>query len=385
MPVDALAFARDLVRCPSVTPAEGGALALLERTLAALGFTVHRLTFTEAGTPDVENIIATLGAGRPHLMFAGHTDVVPPGDVAAWTSPPFAGEVAGGKLFGRGAVDMKGGIAAMVAAVSEFLSRRGPAFGGAISFLITGDEEGPGINGTRKLLDWAREQGLAFDHCILGEPTSVAELGDTLKVGRRGSMSGTLVVEGTQGHVAYPHRADNPIRRLTRILGHLYAHPLDGGTAQFQPSNLEFVSVDTANETFNVIPAKTEARFNIRFNDRWTPANLRAHIEAEIGVVAPTGRWRIDWDPTVSECFITPTGPFTALVSDAVFEVTGRRPETSTGGGTSDARFIKAACPVVELGLVGTTMHQIDEAVPVAELQALAEIYRRVLETYFAR
>jgi succinyl-diaminopimelate desuccinylase len=384
MPVDPLAFARDLVRCPSVTPAEGGALALLERTLAALGFTTHRLTFSEAGTPDVENLIATLGTGRPHLVFAGHTDVVPPGDAAAWSAAPFAGEVVGEKLYGRGTVDMKGGIAAMVAAASEFLGQRGADFGGTISFLITGDEEGPAINGTRKLLDWAREKGLAFDHCILGEPTSVAELGDTLKVGRRGSLNGTLVVEGTQGHVAYPHRADNPIRRLARILSHLYARPLDGGSAQFQPSNLEVVSVDTANPAFNVIPAKVEARFNIRFNDRWTPATLRAHIEAEVGLAAPVGRWRIDWDPTVSECFLTPAGPFTALVADAVQEITGRRPEPSTGGGTSDARFIKSSCPVVELGLVGTTMHQVDEAVPVAELRDLAAIYRSVLDRYFA-
>jgi succinyl-diaminopimelate desuccinylase len=384
MAVDPLAFARDLVRCPSVTPAEGGALALLERTLAALGFATHRLTFTEPGTPDVENLIATLGEGRPHLVFAGHTDVVPPGAEAAWTSPPFAGEVVEGRLVGRGTVDMKGGIAAMVAAVSGFLSQRGANFGGAISFLITGDEEGPAINGTRKLLDWTRDNGLAFDHCILGEPTSVAELGDTLKVGRRGSLNGTLVVEGTQGHVAYPHRADNPIRRLARILSQLYARPLDGGTPQFQPSNLEVVSVDTGNPAFNVIPGKVEARFNIRFNDRWTPATLRAHIEAEVGIAAPTGRWRIDWDPAVSECFLTPAGPFTSMVSDAVFEVTGRRPEPSTGGGTSDARFIKSACPVVELGLVGTTMHQIDEAVSVAELEALAVIYRRVLDKYFA-
>ncbi|ALK08333.1 succinyl-diaminopimelate desuccinylase [Blastochloris viridis] len=384
MRVDPVAFTRALVRCPSVTPAEGGALALLETTLAALGFTVHRVTFAAPGTPDVENLFATLGSGRPHLVFAGHTDVVPPGDAAAWTSPPFEGAVVDGRLIGRGAVDMKGGIAAMVAAVSEVIAARGPDIGGTVSFLITGDEEGPAINGTRKLLEWARERGIAFDHCILGEPTSVAELGDTLKVGRRGSMSGTLVVEGTQGHVAYPHRADNPIRRLSRILHHVLARPLDGGTAQFQPSNLEFVSLDTGNPAFNVIPAKVEARFNIRFNDRWTPATLRAHLEAEIGVAAPVGRWRVEWDPTVSECFITPSGPFTAMVADAVEAVTGRRPEPSTGGGTSDARFIKAACPVVELGPVGTTMHQVDEAVPVAELEALATIYRRVLEQYFA-
>ncbi|BBF94129.1 succinyl-diaminopimelate desuccinylase [Blastochloris tepida] len=384
MPVDPLAFARDLVRCRSVTPAEGGALDLLARTLAPLGFAVHRVTFSAPGTPDVENLFATIGEGRPHLVFAGHTDVVPPGDAAAWSAPPFAGEVIDGRLIGRGAVDMKGGIAAMVAAASAFLAARDLKSGGTLSFLITGDEEGPAVNGTRKLLDWTRERGVVFDHCVLGEPTSVAELGDTLKVGRRGSLSGTLVVEGTQGHVAYPHRADNPIRRLARILSHLYARPLDGGTAQFQPSNLEFVSVDTGNPAFNVIPAKVEARFNIRFNDRWTPASLRAHIEAEIGVAAPVGRWRVDWDPTVSECFLTPSGPFTQLVSDAVFEVTGRRPEPSTGGGTSDARFIKSACPVVELGLVGTTMHQIDEAVPVAELEALTAIYRRILERYFA-
>ena len=361
--VDPVALARDLVRCPSVTPAEGGALALLETTLAAQGFSVERMTFSAPHTPDVENLYATIGSGRPHLVFAGHTDVVPVGDEAAWTSPPFAGAIRGGRLIGRGAVDMKSAIAAMITAAVEFLSARGSKFSGALSFLITGDEEGAAINGTAKLLDWARARGIAFDHCVVGEPTSVTALGDTLKIGRRGSISGTLTVTGKSGHVAYPHRAENPIPRLVRILSHLIAQPVDQGTAQFQPSNLEFVAVDTGNPVFNIIPAQVTARFNVRFNDTWTAATLRDHLLAEVGRVAPRGQWHIDWDPTVAECFVTPPGPFVTLLSDAVFDVTQRRPELSTSGGTSDARFIKNACPVVELGL--------------------AAIYRRLLERYF--
>ncbi len=269
MTADPVALARDLVRCPSVTPTEGGALALLERVLAGAGFTVHRMTFAEPGTAPVDNLYARIGASAPHLIFAGHTDVVPAGDEAAWSRPPFAGEIVGDTLYGRGAVDMKGAVACAVAATLDHLAGRPPK--GSISFLITGDEEGIAVNGTVKLLQWAAERGETFDHCILGEPTSVAELGDTIKIGRRGSQNGTLVVTGKQGHVAYPERADNPVRGLVALMSALMSEPLDAGSANFGPSNLEFTSIDIGNPTVNLIPAEARARFNVRFNDNSYP------------------------------------------------------------------------------------------------------------------
>jgi succinyl-diaminopimelate desuccinylase len=383
MSADPLIIARDLIRCPSVTPAEGGALAYLAGVLQQAGFTVHRMTFSEAGTPDVENLYARIGDAAPHLMFAGHTDVVPPGDDAAWRHPPFAGEVADGVLYGRGAVDMKGGIACAVAAVLEHLATAGGKPKGSISFLITGDEESVAINGTIKLLRWAAERGERFDHCILAEPSNVDALGDMIKIGRRGSLNGTLTISGRQAHVAYPHRGENPIRGLTQILSALMAEPLDAGNANFQPSNLEFTSVDVGNKTVNVIPGEARARFNIRYNDCHTQDSLKRLVEQRAAAAAGAVQHRIDWDASNADVFVTAPGPFTDLVAGAIAEVSRRTPELSTSGGTSDARFIKDYCEVVEFGLVGQTMHQVDEHVPVAELTQLTEIYRKILERYF--
>jgi succinyl-diaminopimelate desuccinylase len=382
---DPVAIARDLVRCRSVTPEEGGALAYLQDVLAKAGFAVHRMTFAEPGTAPVENLYARIGTEKPNLVFAGHTDVVPPGEEAAWRHPPFAGEVEGGMLYGRGAVDMKGGIACFLAAALEHLGAHGgKAKRGSISFLITGDEEGVAVNGTLKLLKWAAERGEIFDHCILGEPSNVDVLGDTIKAGRRGSLNGTLVVTGRQGHVAYPDRADNPIRGLVALIAALQA-PLDEGSAQFDPSHLEFTSVDVGNATVNLIPGEARARFNIRYNDRHSRTALKTLIEHRAKAAA-AGRvhYAFDWQPSNAEVFVTKPGAFTKLAEDAIAEVTGRKPKLSTSGGTSDARFIKDHCPVLEFGLVGQTMHAVDECAPVADLITLTAIYRRIIEKYFA-
>jgi succinyl-diaminopimelate desuccinylase len=385
---DPVAIARDLLRCPSVTPAEGGALGYLEALLKRAGFAVHRMTFSEPGAADVENLYARIGTTGPHLMFAGHTDVVPPGDPKSWSHPPFAGEIDGGVLYGRGAVDMKGAIACKVAAALDHLAARGGkprADGmGSISFLITGDEEGIAVNGTIKLLQWAAARGETFDHCVLGEPGNVDALGDTIKVGRRGSQNGVLVVTGRQGHVAYPHRADNPVRGLVKLMSALMDEPLDAGSERFDPSNLEFTSIDIGNPTVNLIPGEARARFNIRFNDCHDYASLKRQVEQRAAkAAADKVRWRIDWEPSNADVFYTAASPFTDVVTGAVAEVTGTKPRLSTSGGTSDARFIKDYCPVVEFGLVGTTMHATDERVPVADLRTLTAVYRKILERYF--
>ncbi len=385
MSADPVAIARELLRCRSVTPAEGGALKFLEATLKTAGFTVHRMTFSEPGTDDVENLYARIGDMAPHLMFAGHTDVVPPGDEKAWAYPPFAGEVADSELYGRGAVDMKGGIACALAAVLDHLNHHSGKPKGSISFLITGDEEGIAVNGTPKLLQWAAAHGEKFDHCILGEPSNVAALGDTIKIGRRGSLNGHLIVTGRQGHVAYPQRAENPIRGLVTLVAALQAEPLDSGSALFPPSHLEFTSVDVGNKTVNLIPNEACARFNIRFNDKHALDSLKALIEqraAEVG--GGTIKFAFQWEPSNAGVFVTKPGPFTELVTDAIAKVTSRKPELSTSGGTSDARFITAYCPVVEFGLVGQTMHQVNERVPVADLRTLTTIYRTIIDRYFA-
>ncbi|QIO36774.1 succinyl-diaminopimelate desuccinylase [Bradyrhizobium sp. 1(2017)] len=385
---DALSIARDLIRCPSVTPADAGALGVLEKLLSAAGFACHRVTFSEEGTADVDNLYARIGSEGPHITFAGHTDVVPPGDESAWSVGAFSGEVKDGVLHGRGAVDMKGGIACSVAAALDHLvandGKPRSDGKGSISFLITGDEEDVSINGTIKLLKWAAERGEKFDHCVLGEPSNVETLGDTIKVGRRGSQSGTLYVDGVQGHVAYPHRAANPVPDISRLIVAISDEPLDHGSAQFQASNLEFTSVDVGNKASNVIPGEARAKFNIRYNDNHTQASLRELVETRLAKACGNRiKARIVWEPSNSNVFVTKPGPFTDLAVSAIEEVTGRKPELSTSGGTSDARFISSYCPVIEFGLVGQTMHQIDERVPVADLEKLTKVYRGILQRYF--
>ena len=383
MPADPVAIARALIRCRSVTPDEGGALAYLQDLLARAGFQVHRAIFAEPGTAPVDNLYARIGTARPNLVFAGHTDVVPPGNESAWSHPPFAGEIVGDRLYGRGAVDMKGGIACFVAAALDYLGARGSKPNGSISLLITGDEESVAVNGTVKLLRWAAERGESFDHCILGEPSNVDVLGDTIKAGRRGSLNGTLIVTGRQGHVAYPERADNPIHGLVTLIAALQA-PLDEGSEHFVPSHLEFTSVDVGNATVNLIPGEARARFNIRYNDRHSQTALKTLIERRAKTAAGGRvRYSFEWQPSNADVFVTKPGAFTELASVAIAEITGLHPKLSTSGGTSDARFIKDYCPVLEFGLVGQTMHQVDERVPLADLTTLTAIYRRIIEKYF--
>lgn len=380
---DPVALTQALVRCPSVTPQEGGALALLDAVLTGEGYAVQRPVFSEPGTPDVENLYARIGSEAPVFVIAGHTDVVPVGDETAWTRAPFGGEIENGTLYGRGACDMKGGLAAMIAAAIRY-RRENPDAPGSIAFLVTGDEEGPSINGTVKLLAWAQERGERFDHCILGEPTNPATMSDMIKIGRRGSLTGTLTVQGIQGHVGYPHLADNPIRGMVRLLAALDAAPLDTGTEHFDPSNLEVTTLDVGNPATNVIPAQAKAVFNIRFNDAWTPDTLAAELERRLREAAGNKvRYTLEVQPTNAVAFLTEPGPFVTIVADAIEAETGKRPALSTTGGTSDARFIKSYCPVVEYGVVGKTMHQIDECVAVADLVTLERVTHRLLASYF--
>jgi len=371
----ALEIARALLRFRSVTPADDGALGYVGALLQGAGFVCERFSFG-----GIENLYARFGAAAPCLAFAGHTDVVPPGDVARWRHDPFGAEVAEGRLWGRGAADMKGGVAAALAASLTFVASG--ARHGSIAFLLTGDEEGAAVDGTIRLVELLRARGERIDHCVLGEPTSVEALGDTIKNGRRGSLTGRLRLIGKQGHVAYPHLADNPVRALPRALDALLAPALDAGTADFQPSNLEIVTVDVGNPATNVIPGEISAVFNIRFNDLWTPERLAAEIRRRLDATA--ARYELAFDACNAVAFLTARGPFTDLVSAAVADVTGRRPELSTGGGTSDARFIKDICPVVELGLLSGNMHGVDEYAGLDDLEALALIYGRILARYFA-
>ena len=388
---DPVANLSALIRCPSVTPAEARALTTLEAMLKPLGFAVERVIAREDGTPDIENLYARLGTAGPHLMFAGHTDVVPVGDEAAWTHGPFSADIAGGELYGRGAVDMKGGIACFVAAVARYIARNG-APKGSVSFLITGDEEGPAINGTVKLLEWAAARGERWDACLVGEPTNPDQLGDMIKIGRRGSLSGTITVHGVQGHAAYPHLADSPVRGILALTQALMDPPFDAGTDNFQPSNLEVTTIDVGNRAVNVIPARATASFNIRFNDTWTADSLKAEIIARLDAAAAASPLRpgrapasydIVWSERPSHVFLTRNNALIASLSGAVEAVTGRTPKLSTTGGTSDARFIKDHCPVVEFGLVGQTMHMVDERVAVADLETLTQIYETFIDRWF--
>jgi succinyl-diaminopimelate desuccinylase len=392
MTTDPVANLQTLIRCPSVTPEEGGALTALDAMLAPLGFAVQRMTATEQGTPDIENLYARLGSGGPHLMFAGHTDVVPAGDEKAWTHPPFGAEIADGIMYGRGAVDMKGGIACFVAAIARHVEKHG-APEGSVSFLITGDEEGPAVNGTIKLLQWAHDRGERWDACLVGEPTNPDQLGDMIKNGRRGSVSGKVTVHGVQGHVAYPHLADNPVRAAIKLAEALMDPPFDTGTADFQPSNLEVTSIDTGNTATNVIPARVTFSFNIRHNDSRSTEGVQEEIVRRLNAAAANATLRPDrqparfdivWAERPSQVFLTRDDRLIASLSAAIEERTGRVPKLSTTGGTSDARYIKDYCPVVEFGLVGQTMHMVDERVPVADLEALTRIYETFIARWFA-
>lgn len=382
---DALTLAQDLIRCPSVTPEEAGALRVLEEALKPLGFSCQRLRFEAPGSPATENLYARLGGARPNFCFAGHIDVVPPGDKAAWKHDPFAAVIADGVLHGRGAADMKGAIAAFVAAVANYLAEHGRPKG-SLSLLITGDEEGPGTNGTVKVLEWLREKKEVLDHCLIGEPTAIVGAGDVIKIGRRGSMSVRVIVHGRQGHAAYPQHAVNPIPILAELTRRLSGLTLDPGSAQFEPSTLAFTTIDVGNEASNVTPALARARFNIRFNDRHTPETLLRQIKVIADDVAEAMGGEIVLEHRVSgEPFLTAPGPFTDLLRGAVLAVTSATPRFSTSGGTSDARFIKDHCPVAELGLPGRTMHRSDECVALADIERLTRIYQAVLKAYFAK
>ena len=384
-PNDPVGLAAGLLRCPSITPLEGGALAYLEDVLNAAGFRCQRLPFSQAETPDVDNLFARFGFGAPHLCFAGHTDVVPPGDPSLWTHPPFGAVIDGGYLHGRGAVDMKGSIACFVAAALDFLADPERLGQGSISLLITGDEEGPAVNGTVKVLEWMAANGHTPNASLVGEPSNPERLGDAIKIGRRGSLNGRLIVRGKQGHAAYPMLANNPLHGLVRVCAALQLLRLDEGSEAFMPSNLEIVAVETGNPAYNVIPAAAEARLNVRFNDRHSSASLEAVIRRAAEAALTGSGLTMDASFTSNAgAFVTKPGPLVDTMAAAITAETGLVPELSTSGGTSDARFIKAYCPVIEFGLVNKTIHAVDERVPVADLHGLTRIYRGFLQRYFA-
>ena len=379
--IDPVELTQALIQRPSVTPVDAGALGVLEDALKPLGFDCHRLAYSQDGTPDVDNLYARIGTTGPNLCFAGHTDVVPVGDEAAWTHPPFGAEIHDGVLFGRGAVDMKAAIACFASAAARYLGEQKDTFTGSISFLITGDEEGPAINGTIKMLDWMGANGQSMDACIVGEPTNTDTLGETIKIGRRGSLTGYITQHGTQGHVAYPQHADNPVPKLVKLLSALSAQPLDHGTEHFQPSNLEITSVDVGNTATNVIPNSARAVFNVRFNDTFSPETLKAHLTEVLKVAGDN----FDLEFSVSgESFLTPPGLLSDVMSRAVTKITGLTPELSTSGGTSDARFIKDHAAVAEFGLMNQTAHKVDECATVNSIRMLADIYYEMIGGYFA-
>jgi succinyl-diaminopimelate desuccinylase len=380
--IDPIALAQALIRCPSVTPADAGALDALTHALQPIGFACRRMPFEAAGTARIDNLYAKLSGKRPgrHFSFAGHSDVVPVGRREGWSVDPFAAQVIDGRLYGRGAADMKGAIAAFAAAATRFVARSGGDFAGSISLLITGDEEGPSVNGTKPMLQALAADGEKFDACLVGEPTNPRRLGEMAKIGRRGSWTGHLTVKGVQGHIAYPHLADNPTHRLARMIVALTETSLDRGTAHFEPSTLQVSTIDVGNPATNVIPAEASASFNSRFNDGFDPATLEAEVRRRLDSVGGAYELR-------TECsgvsFVTPPGQLSDLVSAAVQAVTGLTPELSTTGGTSDARFIKDYCPVIEFGLAGATMHKVDENVAIADILQLSDIYERILDSYF--
>ncbi len=391
--MDPLELSQALIRCPSVTPTDAGALDVLQTALEELGFTCHKLPFSTDGdtnsTGEVQNLYARVGDQAPNFCFAGHTDVVPVGNEDAWSADPFAAEVKDGRLYGRGAADMKTAIAAFTAATARFLDKRSPGgaenFGGSISLLITGDEEGDAVNGTIRVLDWLAGQGETLDACLVGEPTNPENIGDMIKIGRRGSLSAELTVHGTSGHVAYPHLADNPVHRLIEMLSAIIGEPLDEGTEHFQSSAAAVTTIDVGNPVTNVIPDTATAKINIRFNDLHSGDSLERLLRQRLDAVGGDGGGDYDLAVRVSgEPFLTAPGPLSDTVADAIEAITGGRPEFSTSGGTSDARFIKDHCPVVEFGMINQTAHKADENALVSDIQALADIYEAVLNGFFA-
>ena len=380
---DPVEILQALIRCPSVTPLDEGALGILETHLTKSGFTCHRLLFKHEGTPDIDNLFARIGNTGPHLCFAGHTDVVPVGDAKDWKHPPFAAEIHKGQIYGRGATDMKGSVAAFAAAAMDYVNEQG-SDAGSISFLITGDEEGPAINGTVKVLEWMKKFGHVPDHCLVGEPSCVDALGDTIKIGRRGSLSFTVTVEGKQGHVAYPEKTDNPVHKLSRFVDRISSAKLDNGNNQFGPSTLAVTTFDVDNKATNVVPARATAKFNIRYSTVHTYDTLRSWVDGHVSDVKNElgGHWIVSSNEG-AEAFITEPGAFVGMVQDAVEQETGLLPKLSTTGGTSDARFIKDYCPVLEFGPTNATIHQVDERIDVEELKATTRIYKRIIESYF--
>jgi succinyl-diaminopimelate desuccinylase len=378
--IDPVELARAMIRRPSVTPRDEGALGVLQEALTSIGFRSERMVFADGGEP-VDNLFARRGSKGPVFAYAGHTDVVPPGDAADWTFPPFEARIENGVLYGRGAADMKGGIAAFVAAADRFAGKRPDA---SVALIITGDEEGPAVNGTKRVLDWMARKGERIDHCLVGEPTSSERLGDMIKVGRRGSMNCWLTVHGAQGHVAYPHRAKNPIPALLKKLLTLSEAPLDEGYPNFQPSSLQITDIHVGNPAANVIPARAAARFNIRFNPTWTGATLEAWLRARLDEAAQAAGVAYELSAICSgEAFLTTDERFLSIVESAISAKTGLSAERSTTGGTSDARFIRFVAPVVEFGLVGQSIHKVDENAAVADILALADIYEAILDGYF--
>jgi len=380
--IDPLELTRALIRKPSVTPKDEGALTVLEEKLKMLGFACTRMRFEEHGADAVDNLYARWGTHEPVFCFAGHTDVVPAGDADEWSSPPFEPTERDGAIYGRGAADMKGSIAAFVAAAERVIAKKPK---GSIVFLITGDEEGPAINGTRKVLEWMRRSGEKISHCLVGEPSSSEALGDMIKVGRRGSTNCWLTVFGSQGHVAYPARAQNPIPALLKKLLTLSETPLDEGYERFQPSSLQITDIHVGNPASNVIPAKAAARFNVRFNPNWTGETLEAYLRQKLDEAAKATGVRYELSAVCSgDAFLTTDEEFLGLISAAIKDRTGAAPDHSTSGGTSDARYIKNVAPVCEFGLVGKTIHKVDEHAPIADILALSGIYETILDRYFA-
>ena len=379
--MDPVDLAQALIRCPSVTPADEGAMDVLQSALEELGFTCHRLPFATGNAPEVQNLYARIGDRAPNFCFAGHTDVVPVGDANEWSVDPFAAEIKGDRLYGRGASDMKTAIAGFAAATARFLESRDNGFPGSISLLITGDEEGEAVNGTVKVLEWLKEKGEVLDACLVGEPTNPETLGDMIKIGRRGSMTAFLTVHGASGHAAYPHLADNPVERLVKMLSAVLDKPLDDGTEHFQPSTAVVTTIDVGNPVANVIPARAEAQINVRFNDLHTGAGVGTLLRRRLDDIG--GDYNLDARVS-GESFLFPPGPLSNLVAGAVEKATGKRPEFSTAGGTSDARFIKDHCPVCEYGMTNQTAHKADENALVSDIQLLSDIYQSVLDGFFA-